>query len=337
MCRYLILALLAAAGVQAEPVPVRTQDLTGLLQAARYSAPATVVALNTPRLSAEISARIERIPVRVGTRVQAGELLVELDCRVHDARLEIAQATLQRIDAQLLFAREQLQRARDLKVKHSISDEVLDQRQSELRATQADRIAQAAQVRLAETDVARCEVRAPFDAVVSARSASVGELAVPGSALLELLQLDELEVSAALDEAELNAAQQASTLHLHYAGRDYALQLRAILPLVDGRSHTRELRLDFVDEAAPSGANGRLQWTGPDNELGADYLVRREGRLGVFLAAAGKARFVAVAGAREGQPARVDPALTGALVTEGRQRLQHGDELQVLEPRDQTQ
>jgi RND family efflux transporter MFP subunit len=323
--------MLLATASWGEGIPVRAQPLGELLAKPDYSAPATVRPLNAPSLAAEISARIEAIPVHVGDQVKAGDLLVGLDCRLHRSRLQAARAVLQRIEAQRQFASAQLQRAEDLKAKRSISEELLDQRRMELLSARADRANQQELIHQAEIDVQRCTLQAPFDAVVTERLAQLGGLASPGTPLLNLIQLDDLEVSAELRGSEATSLQQAPAPYFAHAARQYALAIRRILPVIDERTRTQEVRLRFIDDTAPAGAAGRLVWQGMANQLAADYLVRRDGQLGIFLVEDDRARFHALPEAREGQPVRLQLAPEAWLITEGRQRLQDGDSINILQ------
>lgn len=65
----------AAAEIAPRSVGVRNLDEIAVFP--RRSAPATVVSLNDSRLSSEIRARIQRIPVLAGQTVKPGETLVE--------------------------------------------------------------------------------------------------------------------------------------------------------------------------------------------------------------------------------------------------------------------
>lgn len=322
--------MLLAPAIWGDGIPVRVQPLDELLHQPEFSAPASVKPLNAPSLAAEISARIETIPVRVGERVKKGDLLLALDCRHHQSRLQATKAGMQRLDAQLQFSKAQLKRAEDLKSKRSISDELLGQRRSELLGAQADRLNQQQLIRQAEIDVERCSITAPFDAVVTERLAQVGGLASPGTALLKLIQLNDLEVSAELRRTEATSLKHAQSIRFDYAGDGYMLQLRQLLPVVDERTRTQEARLSFAQDAAPAGAAGRLVWQGETDELPADYLVRRNGSLGIFLLDGNTARFHTLADAREGQPTRLKLAQDRLLITDGRQRLQDGDPVTII-------
>ena len=319
--------LLLAAGLHAEPLPVRTAPLGELLTPQVYSAPATVRPFNRPQLAAEVTGQILHMPVRVGEEVQAAQVLVELDCRVHQQREKTASAAVERARAQLQFAQTQLQRAQNLKRKSSISEELLEQRRTELATANADLKTQLAQKQLAAIDVQRCRITAPFDAVVAQRLGSEGGLANPGTPLLELVQISQLEVSAELRANEGRSLADAEQPEFSYQGQRYPLSLRALPALIDERTRTREARLVFDDGNPPVGAAGRLHWTSRARLLPAHFIVRRDGQLGIFLARGDKAHFAPLPGAIEGQPTQVDMDPGERLVTEGRQRLNHGDRI----------
>lgn len=319
--------ILAANPVLGEPVPVSTQTLEKLISPQTYSAPASVKPLNRPKLAAEVTGQIQSIPVRVGDKVKQGDLLAELDCRVYEAQLQSKRAALERARVQRNFARDQLKRAQNLKRRGGISNELLDQRETELSNASTGVQTETFQRELAELDVQNCHIRAPFDALVSQRIASEGSLANPGTPLIELVQLDENEVSVELRGNEADALSSVKNALFNYQSKNYAVSLRTLLPLVDERTRTREARLAFTGMPAPVGAAGRLEWQGMEHLLPAQYLVRRGNQLGVFIVQAAKAKFVAVPQAREGQATRINLPLDTPLITEGRQRLQDGDDI----------
>ncbi|MEN8176336.1 MAG: efflux RND transporter periplasmic adaptor subunit, partial [Pseudomonadota bacterium] len=267
------------------------------------------------------------IDVLVGDAVKAGQLLVRLDCRYHESQLAAAGATLAQLQAQHAFTSHQLQRALDLQRSHGISEEDVEQRESEVDSLDAQLKAQQESIRQAEIMVGRCQIHAPFAAVVTERLADVGSLADTGTPLLKLVQTEELDVSAELREPQVATLMAADKVQFAYSGRRHALRLRQVLPVVDSRTRTREARLSFVDDAAPAGAAGRLTWQGTTALLPAEYLVRRGEVLGVFYVNGSRAHFHPLPDAIEGQPASVELAPDTVLVAEGRQRLVDGDEL----------
>lgn len=318
----------------AEPVSVRTVRLGDVLEVPAYSAPATVVARNAPRLAAEIDARVIELPLAVGDRVAAGDLLARLDCRRHESIRATAAADLARSEARRHFAEQQLRRARNLQRNQSISEELLDQRRTDLAAAEAEAAIQEEALRRASLDVENCELRAPFDAVVTVREASVGSYLARGSPLIALLETAGQEVSVALRQDQVASVKAAPALVFESNGDTHPLRLRALLPLVDGIARTREARLAFLAEGAIAGSAGRLVWQGERTLLPADYLVRRGGAPGVFVAEGEHARFVPLPGAEDGRPNPVALAQETRLITDGRQRLSDGDAIRTLPDED---
>lgn len=330
-----IFAMLAAAFLQvavAEPADVRTRALGEVLNESVYSAPATVVARNQPQVAAEIAARVIALPVQVGDRVQADDTLAELDCRSHESRLAVTRAELEVTVAQLGNARAQHTRALNLKKNRNISDELLDQRKLELATRQAEESARREAVRQAEIDVSHCQIRAPFDAVVTDRLVSVGTYLSRGTAVIGLLETSGQEVSAYLRESEIATLQATDDPAFEVGSRRFPLRVRTLLPAIDTNTRTREVRLVFSAEPTIPGTAGRLVWRGRRLTVPADYLVRRRDSLGIFVLHEGRARFVALPGAQEGQAAAVDLPPDTELITEGRWRLRDGQEVRVIPP-----
>ena len=195
---------------------------------------------------------------------------------------------------------------------------------------QADLRAQEEMAKQASLSRERCEIRAPFHAVVTERLAGVGASAVPGTPLVHLVQLDQVEVSARVRPDTLDEGFGALNLYFSYLKRRYPLQLLRVLPVVDPGSRTVELRLGFTAEPAPPGASGRVHWQSAHPHLPADLLVRREGRLGVFLFNDNLSHLHPLLGALEGQPARSDLPEDARIVVQGRHILRDGTRVEEL-------
>jgi RND family efflux transporter MFP subunit len=297
------------------------------------SDPAEVVALNRSRLAAEISARIERIAVRVGDRVAAGDLLVELDCRDHRSRLAQQQAELERLQAQTAQAEQRLRRARNLSSQHNIAEEEIEARNTELDSLSAQARAQQAAIEQQQRNVQRCQLKAPFAGQVTARLASEAELASPGTPLIELLQLDQLELEAEVllqageDRFMDRSMDRPLELRFRHQQQDYPVALARRIASIDPRTGLTRLRLSFSGEPPlpPAGASGRLLRRLAQPHLPADYLQRRDEQLGVFIYQHGKAHFHPLVDALEGRPAAVDLPGDSLLIDQGRQGLTDGD------------
>ncbi|MCP5424559.1 MAG: efflux RND transporter periplasmic adaptor subunit [Gammaproteobacteria bacterium] len=312
------------------PASVRVTPLREVLVEPEISAPATVVSLGDSRIGAELNARIREIPVRVGDIVQPGHILARLDCTDYELATAELQARVDGVEAQIEFAGQQLRRAETLKKQSTVSQELLDERQSNMAMLKAERDANRATLAKARHDLGKCIVRSPFQAVVMERLASVGEYAMPGTALLRVLDIGHLEISAAIGLDDAPQLQIADAPAFRQNGKDYPVQLRVLTPAIDTLGRTREARLLFTGESALPGASGRLIWRMPQ-AVPADLLVRRAGVLGLLLAQDQQARFHPLPLAQEGRPAVVDLSPDVLVITDGRFALNDGDAIVITE------
>ena len=288
-----------------------------------YEAPATVVGRNDSRLSAQLSAIVTRVHVDVGDVAQRGAVLVNLDKREFELSRMQAAANLKALKARLEQANIRFNRTRSLFERKAASQQTFDDDQSGVLVLEAQVAAAEVALARAELDLERCVVKAPFRGVVTARDVQLGQLTQPGSPLMTFTELDGAEVSARVSSELAARIEAVKNLRFSWLGGESDVQVSKVLPVIDARSRTRELRLTFKGESALSGASGRLVWKSPRRAAPAHLLVQRDGVLGVFLAQDGKAVFHAIAGAEEGRPAMIDLPDDTLIITEGRLALAH--------------
>jgi len=297
------------------------------------SAPAMVVSLNESRISTEIGAVVNAIPVRVGDGVKKRQSLVTLECEDFRLRLNQTQAAIRSADAKLEFAAALVKRAEQLHSDNNVSEEVVQQSQSDLKIAESERAAAESNMREAELNEERCSVVAPFAGVVLERLVSEGEWVAVGTPLVILLDTQRLELSAQVTLNEVEGLRNASVVEFAAEGERYPLAIRAMPQKIDPKLRQRDVRLIFTDTAALPlpGQSGRLEWQSATPYLPANLLLRRGGRIGLFVVDQGNALFVALPGALEGRPAPV-PALSPEtmVVIEGRQSLRDRDEVEVV-------
>jgi RND family efflux transporter MFP subunit len=288
-----------------------------------------VVSLNESEISSEILARIIDIPVLVGQQLHQGDVLVRLDCDAYLLSQKQARAALTAVEAREELADYQYKRARSLQAKGSVSEELLKQREAEWRTAQADTNVQTSVVEMAKRDVDHCDIRAPFDAIVLSRIAQVGELGQPGTPLVKVLDVNNIEVSSKIRGEDVSSLEELRKAEFISLGKRYPVRLRMIIPAFDVRERNREARLVFVDNHALPGSSGDIEWSHVRKHVPSHILVRRNGKMGVFVLNERRAHFVSLPEASEGRPALVNLPSDTPVIIEGRHALQHGDEVQV--------
>lgn len=326
--RFPLLLLLAAAfPAQAQSPALTTRSLAEVAVYLEREASAQTVALNESRIAAEIAGRIEAIPAQVGSRIPRGAVVARIDCRDHELAAARARAALEATRSRLALAEQQLRRARELQGKGFISAEALASRETEVQVLRAETEQARTQLATAQRSVGKCIVRAPFAAIVRERLADVGELAAPGTPLATLLDAGRLEVAAQVQARDAASLKQAKEISFEGEGGTRALQVLRISPAIDPQARTVEARLRFVKAAAAPGASGRIVWRDSRPHLPPEVVVRRGGRLGVFVDEGGAARFRPLPEAQEGRPAPVDLAADTLLVVAGQRTLEDGQKL----------
>lgn len=235
----------------------------------------SVAACRRAKLAPPMGGRIDKLLVREGDRVKAGQVLVELwnDDLAARERISLEQrATAQAHVREACLvadnARRNAERTQALRAKGFVSEERVDQAESEAKARQAGCDSARAQVQEAQArigasraDTARTVVKAPFDGIVAEVNGEVGEYLTPsppGIPTLPAIDLIDdacLYVTAPIDEVD--AAQlrvgMAGRISLDaYRGKHFTGKVRRIAPYVlalEKQARTVEVEVDFESPA----------------------------------------------------------------------------------------
>jgi RND family efflux transporter MFP subunit len=307
------------------PVPVTTQLFRELALYPTRDAPATAVSINDTQLSAEITGTLLEITPQIGDKVLKGDLLAKLDCTDHTLAVEQFLATYRsaKSDEKLTF--DNLERAKKLFKAKAGSEETLSIREAEYEKASAIANGHYGSLQSARNNVSKCEILAPFNAVVLERYASIGEYAMPGKLLFRLLDQEQIEVSANIQEQDIDQLSQSDEITFVSGNKHYPLALRTILPILDSRLKSFPVRLDFLSEKSSPGETGRIHWRARMAHIPAQFLVFRNQEPGIFTVSEGRANFVPLPGALPGHPAPVNIPEETPIVVEGRFFLNHGD------------
>jgi RND family efflux transporter MFP subunit len=305
-------------------IHVRTQLLGEVLVDFERKAPAEVLALNDSSMSAEVSAVVLSVHADVGQAVAKGDLLLELNPTDYQLNLKQAEANLASSQARLSQAKAKLNRAKKLGDKQYISADELLERETDVMVAEAQIQANEVAVSIANRNLDKCSLEAPFDGVVSGRMAQVGNFVRNGDPLISLTQVDQFELDAAIPDSQANEILNTKLMRFESRGQFWAIELLRLSPVINPQGRTRQARFVFTDDAPAVGRSGELVWLVGAGMLPSNLISRRDGVLGVFLASEGKARFEPLPDAQEGRPSRVVLPASSLVITMGRERLQDG-------------
>jgi len=284
--RILILVVVVAAGfavrytvLAPDPVPVTVfRAAKGLVEdAVTNSKVGTVETRKRAEISPEIGGRVRELTVREGETVEAGQLLMQIADDDYRAQVELSRRALESARAterEACLSRDQAERelARYLKLRQEdiVSQELLDQVSNRRDTAVAQCEAMRAEVkkaesalRIAEVNLERTRLTAPFHGVVSEVSTEVGEWitpsppGVPIPPIIELLDPDSIYVEIPLDEADLGRIHPGLPVRVSfdaYPDRSFAGRLTRVAPFVrdeidQNRTFDVEVELDDLEFA----------------------------------------------------------------------------------------
>lgn len=232
------------AGGQAEPVDVEVASASSMALADEVQTVGTLRANESVVVRPEIAGRIVAIGFTDGARVLRGALLVSLDDSVLAAQAEQARA-------ELGLARTSFERTQDLAGRKFVSGSALDQAAATLKVQQA-------RVALAEAELSKTRLRAPFAGVLGLRNVSVGEYVKDGQELVTLEDVSSMKVDLRLPERFLGQLRRGQSISVEvdaFPGRSFVAVLDALDAQVDadGRSLLARGRLANPDGALRSG------------------------------------------------------------------------------------
>ncbi|MDI4633245.1 efflux RND transporter periplasmic adaptor subunit [Pelomonas sp. V22] len=138
-------------------------------------------------LRAEISAVVLHVLKENGETVRRGDLLVQLDTTSIRDSLSSAEEAVRAARENFEQAERQFQRQKTLQAQGMVSQQALEDAANRRISTQSDKAAAEARLVAAKQQMARTEVRAPFDGVVSERRVSPGDTAQTGKELLKVI------------------------------------------------------------------------------------------------------------------------------------------------------
>ncbi len=290
------------------------------------SASATALSLNQSILSAQIQANVESIKVGVAQQVKQGDTLLNLDCTDYRLAMEQAAAGVKIAKARLQLAESQKSRNEQLLGKKLTSQESADTTIAESIARSGELEQSKIALRQATLNVERCTIQAPFDGIVQDRLINEGQFATVGTPLLTVVQTDQMELSAQVKPADVKPLEQAKELYFD-DGKQYPVRLLRAGGLIDSTTRSQEIRLQFLAVTPPPGSAGKLVWRDAQAHINPQYIVQRQGVLGVFLAQEGRAEFVPIPEAIPGRPVPTNLAQDVLLIVDGLGQIKNGESL----------
>ena len=255
----LLTLLLGAGGAQANPYDCLIE-------------PNQIVELRSP-----VEGVIHSVLVKRGDRVQAGQVLVQLDSSVEQSSVELARyraqvsGRLQSARNRLEYASKKFERSQELHNKEFVAAQARDEAQAEkllaesaYKEVQEELEVARLEFRQASEALNRRSLRSPFEGVVMDRLLNPGDLAESGTGrkpILKLAQVKPLRVEVVLPIEAYGQIKRLSTAEItpEALGGSYKATVTIVDSVFDAASGTFGVRLELPNSASALPAGVRCK------------------------------------------------------------------------------
>lgn len=202
------LEFLAGEVVTTEPAELRqVMQLTGTLRA-----------VDQVTVKAKVAAEVRAVMVREGESVKSGQVLVKLDTSEYEARVAQARGNLNNARAQMEIATKARDNNLALVEKGFISKNAFDNSASQYAAAKASVDSAQGALDIVLKSLNDTVSRAPISGLVSVRHVQPGEKVAIDSRLLEIVNLQQLELEAAVPSSEISKVAIGQKVELRMEG-----------------------------------------------------------------------------------------------------------------------
>lgn len=248
VANVLLLALMAVAPMA--PMAQAAGEAYGVLQWEQKAA-----------LSVPVSGVVEAINVVQGQRVAKGAVLLSLDKRPFQYRLQSARSRMAQFAPGRDEARNELQRAEELYERTVLSQVELDQAKIDFAEKDARYQEAGADVDQAELDLEYAELKAPFDLIVLKSHVVVGQTVINRLQATPLVTVaaGKLVAVISLSPENIAALNIGSDLQVSIAGQVHTGKVNVID--YDAKSGSAEVAILIDDQpAATAGQRVHVTW-----------------------------------------------------------------------------
>ncbi len=209
---------------------------------------ALVVASQEAVLSSELAARINSISVKEMERFKKGDLLIQFDCSLYEAQKDVVRANENSALIKLKSDEQMLQMRSIGKYELELSISEYEKAKSELR--------------IAELNVDRCEIRAPFDGAVEEVVVNAFESIQPQVELMKIIKTDVLELEMVVSSEWVSwlTIGHPITVYIDEIQEEFNASISGIGANVDAVSQTIQLKgtITNASSALLPGMSGRV-------------------------------------------------------------------------------
>jgi RND family efflux transporter MFP subunit len=339
---YTLPACLHAQNKGAEQVPpanvVVSKIAVGTIKP-RQEFIGTVYYLEVSNVSGEVSGRVESITFEEGKRARKGAILVKLDSKLLEKRLEAKRSSYEEILLELKRARIDFERIRHLYEKKIIAEKEYDDQQFKVRGLEKKSAAIEAEVERLEIEQEKTVITAPFTGVVLKKHVARGEWLSPGKTVATIARDDKVDVVVEVPEDITTYLKPGMTTKVEVAGMRKTGKIEAVIPKGDIATRTFPVKIRISNLSSIfEGMEARVQLPVGENIstflVSRDAVVNMTGKNVVFVVVDEKAVSIPVqiTGYKDMKTGIKASEISEGMnvVVKGNERLRHGQPVTII-------
>ncbi len=212
------------------PSPVNVYVLTPKTLENKIQVSGTVLANEEVDLRPEASGKVTNISFKEGSQVSKGDLLL----KINDLDL---QAQLMKLEYQKKLSEENEFRLHKLLEVQALSQQEYDQAMNQLNTIKAD-------VQLAKAQIAKTEIRAPFDGTIGLKYVSEGSFVSPTTQIASLQDINPVKIDFSIPEKYMSDVQKGDLIEFSVPGSNETFKgtVYAIEAKIDPLTRTAHIR-----------------------------------------------------------------------------------------------
>lgn len=202
------------------------------------------------QLAFQVTGKIIKRNVELGSTVKAGDVLMQLDPRDLQQMVNSTSAQLYSAESQLKLAENNLHRYQQLYAQNAISRAQLDQYENAYEVAQAAVQQAAAQYTQGTNQLDYSLLYADKDGVISAITAEAGQVVSAGQTVVTVVQNSEREVEISVSENRIEEIRNANQLTVTFWALPEVIlegKVREIAPMADATTRTYKVRISLIN------------------------------------------------------------------------------------------
>jgi membrane fusion protein (multidrug efflux system) len=190
----------------------------------------TILANEEVELKPEIAGKIVQLLLKEGTAVAKGQLLV----KINDADF---QAQLKKLQLDKELAETQLKRNQDLLKINGISQQDFDIAQNKVSSIKAD-------IDYLQSQIAKTEIRAPFDGLIGLKNVSEGAYVTSATVIANIQQINPVKLDFSVSERYFDEVKRGDKVLFNIDGikKNLTGEVFAVEPHIDMATRTLKVR-----------------------------------------------------------------------------------------------